>query len=414
MSGIETSPSSAPAALQYSKDDGIADFGDFVRDEDEELDLEEVVEPWTKYSIKETSHVFYPVYVGEVLDQRYLVEHKLGFGGFSAVWMAHDLQSNRDVALKVMSSGEWGEHEIQIQNKIIQNVQDTSHLVTYLSTFQLSGGKRQHRVLVFPLMGPCLYPVILTGMSMVSRMSAAQQLLGALENLHKAGIVHRDLTDRNCMWGMAPLHTLNRSAKYEALGRPLKQIIPFVELWKQGELVRPIQVPEALRTDEFYLGDFGLAMKLGDSTFQRGYPPMQFCSPDRLHNKEPSFACDMWSYMVIFSELYLGHPPFPTFLKGGIISGVVRCLGPLPEQWKGLYNHPGGLDYWYDQHQMSDPKHDLASTIACYRPDADSVEREHVQSVMEKVFHYFAEERLTATQLLQDPSFRAIMDKYGC
>ncbi|RHZ70730.1 hypothetical protein CDV55_107255 [Aspergillus turcosus] len=401
-------------APQYPKGDDTADFGDFVSNEDEELDLEEVVEPWHKYDIKETSHVFYPIRLGEVVHERYLVEHKIGFGGFSTVWMAHDLQDKKDVALKVMSSGEWGETEIRMQDKIVQNVQDTSHLVIYLTTFLVPGNNCRHRVLVFPLMGPCLYPVILRKMSMATRMSAARQLLEALENLHKAGIVHRDLNERNCMWGMVPLHNLNRSAKYEALGRPLKRIIPFVELWKQGELVRPVEVPDNLRTEEFYLGDFGLAMQLGDPMTPRGYPPMQFCSPDRLHRKDPSFGCDMWSYMVIFAELYLGYTPFPTWLKGGIISGIVRCLGPLPAHWRGLYTHPGGLDSWYDQCKTPDPNHDLASTIAYFRPDADPIEREHVHSIMNRVFTYCPEKRLTATQLLQDPSFRAIMDKYGC
>ncbi|OAX77482.1 hypothetical protein ACJ72_08219 [Emergomyces africanus] len=95
------------AAPQYPKGNDMADFGDFVSTEDEELDLEEVVEPWHKYDIKETPHVFYPIRVGEVLNDRYLIEHKIGSGGFSTVWMAHDLQDKRDVALKVMSSGEW-------------------------------------------------------------------------------------------------------------------------------------------------------------------------------------------------------------------------------------------------------------------------------------------------------------------
>lgn len=112
-----------------------------------------------------------------------------------------------------------------------------------------------------------------------------------------------DLNERNCMWGMAPLQHLSRSAKYKALGRPLKQTIPSVKLWKRGELIRPMEVPESLRTDDFYLGDFGLVMKVGDPVAQSGYPPMQFCSPERFHGIYPSFACDMWSYMINFPSL---------------------------------------------------------------------------------------------------------------
>ncbi|KAL2830888.1 kinase-like domain-containing protein [Aspergillus cavernicola] len=396
--------------------DDTEDFGDFVKNEDEEIDVEEMAEPWYYYDKEKTPKAFYPIRLGEVLNDRYLIEHKLGFGGGSTVWMAHDLRDKKDVAIKVMSLGEWGDNEVWIQDQIIQNVQDTSHIVTYLDTFLLPGNNSHHTVLVYPLMGPCLDLYKLKDKSMTTRMSAARQLLEALESLHKAGIVHRDLNERNCMWGMVPLHDHHRSAKYEALGRPLRQIIPFVDLWKQGELVHPVKVPENLRTEEFYLGDFGLAKKLDDptSTTQRGWPSMQYCSPDRLHGKDPSFACDMWSYMVIFSVLYMRAPPFSAFFEGGIISGMVKGLGPLPEQWKGLYTHPGGLDSWYDQSETPDPDQGLASRIARFGADADPIEQQHVHSIMSRVFTYCPEERLTATQLLRDPSFRAIMDNYGC
>lgn len=181
------------APCEESKGDDTADFGDYANTEDEEIDVEDTAEPWYKYDIDKTPHVFYPLCVGEVLNERYLIEHKIDFGGFSTVWMAHDLHDKKDVALKVLSLGEWGEHETRMQNEVMQNVQDVSHLVTYLGTFLLPGNssKCHHRVLVFPLMGPCLTPLILGNMCMATRMSAAKQLLEALENLHKAGIVHR-------------------------------------------------------------------------------------------------------------------------------------------------------------------------------------------------------------------------------
>ncbi|CDM34297.1 Protein kinase-like domain [Penicillium roqueforti FM164] len=96
--------------------DGPPDFGDFAKNEDGEVDLEAVVEPWHKYDIKITPEVFDPICLGEVLNERYLIEHKLGFGGGSTVWMAYDIQDKTDVALQVICLGDWGENKCRIQD----------------------------------------------------------------------------------------------------------------------------------------------------------------------------------------------------------------------------------------------------------------------------------------------------------
>lgn len=88
------------------------------------------------------------------------------------------------------------------------------------------------------------------------------------------------------MWGTAPLHHLSRSAKHKALGRPLRQVIDDIDLWKRGELVQPLQVPESLRTEDFYIGDFALAKKVGESATQRGYPPMHSALPIAFMEKK--------------------------------------------------------------------------------------------------------------------------------
>lgn len=160
---------------QVAPRDDTTDFGDYARDWDEEIELQQVVEPLIKYDINETSHVFYPICLGDVLGGRYLIEHKLGYGGFSTVWMAHDLQDSKDVALKIMASG-WEDRKIAIQDEITRTVSDTSRLVMYKDTFLLPEDPK-HRVIVLPLMGPCLTPISINQLSMPSRMSAAKQLL---------------------------------------------------------------------------------------------------------------------------------------------------------------------------------------------------------------------------------------------
>ncbi|KAJ6036100.1 hypothetical protein N7540_000379, partial [Penicillium herquei] len=386
------------------------DFGDVVEDFNDEAELEEYAEPWHRYDTEDNSHVFYPIYLEEILNERYQIEHKLGFGGGSTVWMAFDLQEKKNVALKVMALGQWADNEVRIQDEIIKSVQDMSHMVLYTEAFLVPRDDQSyHRVLVFPMKGPYIRTFTLRKTPIATRMSAAKQLLETVASLHDAGIMHRDLNARNCIWGIKPIDGLSRAAKYKLLGRPLKETIPCVDLWKKGEIVSNAEVPDDFRTDEFYLCDFGLAKKVGDLSTQGGYPPLQYCSPERLHEQEPSFACDMWSYMAVFSMLYSAFPPFVSYLNGGILSGMFQCLGPLPEKWKSC-TPIGGLDSWYDQSRSSDPENDLVSKIAYYRPDSDPAERELVISIMMKVFIYEPEKRLTARELLHNSEWRALMD----
>lgn len=173
---------------------------------------------------------------------------------------------------------------------------------------------------------------------------------------------------------MKSLDGYSRSAKYEMLDRPLKQAISWIELKKKGELVQSVTVPESLRIEKLYLGDFGLEMKLGDPK-PAGRPPMVYCSPDELHGKDPSLASDMWSYMVVFAHLYLGFIPFPTGLEGGVITGMVKCLGPLPVSWKGTYTDTGkAADFWYDPNTKSDETFSFSSILMKYCSNVNAVE----------------------------------------
>jgi hypothetical protein len=115
--------------------------------------------------------------------------------------MAHDLLEKKDVELKVMSSWPWAENEVRMHRKIARTVKDAKHLVVALAGFTLpvpvsgtgdrDGNAFEHQVLVLPLIGSRINWHTLVKLSMAQRMSAARQLLEALESLHAAGIVHR-------------------------------------------------------------------------------------------------------------------------------------------------------------------------------------------------------------------------------
>jgi hypothetical protein len=203
--GSLSTSSAAPILLQDSdtlqdsgKVSGVCDHGDFV----DEMKVYPYTEEYERYFFK--SFFCYPIRIGDVLEDTYRIEHKLGHGESSTVWLASDIKKKKDVALKIMiaefEGEDEGEDEYRMQEEIISTVQDTSNnLVTYLTTFSLRGCKgNNHRVLVFPVRGPSFsdtlkrwsFSFIFKSFAMATRMSAARQLLKALECLHKAGIVH--------------------------------------------------------------------------------------------------------------------------------------------------------------------------------------------------------------------------------
>lgn len=82
------------------------DYGEFV-DSDDGCDVESEAEPRYRYE----SGWYYPLCIGEVPNHRYRVEHKLGWGGFSTLWLAYNLHQEKAVALKITLLGHRAEHE---------------------------------------------------------------------------------------------------------------------------------------------------------------------------------------------------------------------------------------------------------------------------------------------------------------
>lgn len=182
------------------------DRWDFV-DSDDEGDIEDASEDPFQYL-----HGFFcPIRIGDILNDRYQVIHKLGRGGFSTVWLAHDRQLRQDVPLKILASAEYAALECDAHLHMAQKIRDRTRVVLCQDHFVLSrthiivppthvawtnikysSTTRKHVVLVLQLRGPSLSTILRKTMwSLNYRMSAAKQLLQAVLSIHDAGMVHR-------------------------------------------------------------------------------------------------------------------------------------------------------------------------------------------------------------------------------
>ncbi|KAH7202718.1 uncharacterized protein BKA55DRAFT_600537 [Fusarium redolens] len=113
---------------------GTTNCSDFVDLEDKHK-FNKVAEDLELY----TWGSYYPTYIGDILANRYCIDYKLGHSGFSVVWMAYNMHSKRDIALKIMVLGDSGERECYMQDEIKNSVSDTSCLLVYQDTFLITG-----------------------------------------------------------------------------------------------------------------------------------------------------------------------------------------------------------------------------------------------------------------------------------
>ncbi|KAG8417511.1 hypothetical protein J3458_005010 [Metarhizium acridum] len=65
---------------------------------------------------------YHPVVIGDVLHDRYQIVDKLGFGGYSTIWLAQDRRLKRHVAIKVGISGP---SLPQRESKILRDLSNT-------------------------------------------------------------------------------------------------------------------------------------------------------------------------------------------------------------------------------------------------------------------------------------------------
>ena len=137
---------------------------------------------------------FHPVYIGDTLDDRFKVVHKLGYGEFSTVWLCLDEHSKRWRAVKVLQavySQESTCAELMamklLQNTNPQELHD-NHVFPPLECFWVTGPNGVHACFVMPLLGPQLMDRV--NHDRQSAIQLSYQMAKAMKFLHEKGLYH--------------------------------------------------------------------------------------------------------------------------------------------------------------------------------------------------------------------------------
>jgi serine/threonine-protein kinase len=245
------------------------------------------------------------VYLGQVLNNRFKVESKIGEGGFGAVYRGVQLATGRKVALKLLHPDMTKDDNLvarfRREGMVLCNLRDAHTITTYdfdqtpsgtlYIAMELLEGKSLHQVFheEAPLEWKRVFKVL-------------TEMCSSLAEAHTQGIVHRDLKPEN-------IYLESRSGNPEFV-----KILDFgIAKVMRGETIDP-QSPQLTATGQ----------TLGT---------LEYMSPEQLMGKALDGRSDVYALGVLAYEMITGRLPFPD-AKGpaGLITAQLKQTPAPPSQ----------------------------------------------------------------------------------
>lgn len=240
-----------------------------------------------------------------VLLDRYELKDRLGRGGMATVFRAHDRRLDREVAVKVFTSGAAVDDARRRTEATMLARLSHPHLVALHDAHLAADGDTTPSFLVMELVdGEDLRSRLERGpLPPEDAVEIAVGIAEALVVVHEAGMVHRDLKPGNILLADASVPG----------GRPVVK-----------------------------LADFGIAHLIGSeriTTVGTVIGTAGYLSPEQIFGGEPGPSADIYSLGLVVLEALTGVREFPGTPVEAVAARSARdprIPSSLPEDWRGF------------------------------------------------------------------------------
>jgi serine/threonine protein kinase/Tol biopolymer transport system component len=233
---------------------------------------------------------------------RYEVRSMLGAGGMGEVYLAHDLQLKRSVALKVLPADVLGNR--MAMHRFVQEARAASALShpNIAHIYEISRSKETSFIAMEYIEGETLRERLSSRQPrpLSEILHIAIQVASALSAAHAAGIVHRDIKPENIM--------LHRDG--------------FVKVLDFGLAKQVRALPSSIDPKASTIGrpDTDAGTVLGT---------VSYMSPEQARGLPVDAQTDIWSLGVILYEMITGRLPFEGAMPNDAIAAILEHE-PMP------------------------------------------------------------------------------------
>ncbi|PYI01188.1 U4/U6 small nuclear ribonucleo protein PRP4 [Aspergillus sclerotiicarbonarius CBS 121057] len=278
---------------------------------------------------------YYPIQQGEVLNNRYQVLAKLGYGVTSTVWFGRDLVNSSYVALKIYVTGEKRDDELNIYRHL--NSVEVEHpgkrfIRKLFDHFIITGPHGQHICLVHEPLGISASELLewIPGkaVTLEDMKVCIRQLLVVLDFLHSvAGVIHTDLQLKNLLLPTPKPEALSNFEEEEIRIPSARKVLQDRTIYMSSRFPPGDGLP--------LLSDFGEA-RFSNEKHNEDIMPNPYRAPEVILRASWDYKVDIWNVAMVAwdivssSTLIKGRNPDGIFDDRVHLAELVALLGCPP------------------------------------------------------------------------------------
>ncbi|KAI1307727.1 kinase domain protein [Xylaria venustula] len=365
---------------------------------------------------------YYPVRIGEVFANRYQVVGKLGFGYFSTVWLARDLQKHRHVTLKVLICSHTLGDSVNTELAMYERVQQRrsrhpgrNNVRSLLDSFTVTGPEGEHLCLVHRPLGRSVADILhqhrSPGFQTNFLRSLLKDLLLAVDYLHtECQIIHTDISTTNILYNVYD-HSVFSDFEEEEIRNPCrrKEVDGRVIYASRG-------FRYSSKVGNAVLCDFGVSV-FGDEEHYGVVQPTFYRSPEVTLDASWDYKIDLWNIGCVIWSLYERRdlfrgldPEHQEYRSRAQLAEIIAVLGPPPKNL--LARGRLTSEFFSSEGQFIAGIDIPASTsLEAMEINLEGNEKKRFLKFMGKMLQWDPAQRGTARELFKDPWLQEWEDK---